>query len=55
MSDLVLFLPPLHFNCAFILTAPSGQGEAAKAAISASLLSAQAVMIPIPSHFSLKD
>lgn len=53
--DFVFFLPPLRFSCAFILTAPSGQGVAAKAAISVSLLSAQAVMIPIPPHFGLTD
>lgn len=55
VCDFVLVLPPLRVNCAFILTAPSGQVEAAKAAISVSLLSSQAVMIPIPSHFSLTD
>lgn len=53
--DFALFFPPLSFSCAFILTAPSGQGVAAKAAISVSLLSAQAVMIPIPPHFGLTD
>lgn len=51
----VLFFPPLRFSCASILTAASGQGAAAKAAISVSLLSARAVMIPIPPHFGLTD
>lgn len=53
--DFVLFFPLLRFSCAFILTAPSGQGVAAKAAISVSLLGARAVMIPIPPHFGLTD
>lgn len=53
----VLFSSPPApcFGRAFTLTAPSGRAAAAKAAISASLLSTRAVMIPIPPHFGFTD